>query len=106
MPHASELLDRWMKATGHANQTEAALALGKSGPTTISNWRSGYAKPDDETIVIICGQCGENPQFWLAMINQDFAKNETMRRLWKAIARSALTAAAGASAIAIYATAV
>lgn len=106
MPSANELLTKWMAHKGITTLSAAAKALHKAGHTTPTNWRSGYAKPEDETIVTMCEQCGESPEYWLGRINADFAKSAKLRKAWTAVAAASAGAAASATALAAYIAAV
>jgi len=89
MSNANILLDKWMKVCSIKTQAEAARILGKAGSATISNWRSGYAKPDNDSIALICEQCGEDAAHWIGKLNLDFEESPRMRKVWLRLARAA-----------------
>ena len=93
MPAAKILLDKWMKACSIASQTEAAHLLGKAGSATISNWRSGYAKPDDESIARMAEESGEDPVHWIGAIHLDFEKSDRLKKVWLRMAQAAAAVA-------------
>ncbi len=89
MSNASKLLDKWMKVCSIKTQAEAARILGKAGSATISNWRSGYAKPDNESIALICEQCGEDAAHWIGQLNADFEESPRLKKVWLRLAQAA-----------------
>ena len=96
MSHANKLLDKWMKTCSIPTQTEAARRLGKAGSATISNWRSGYAKPDDESIALICEQCGEDPAKWIGQLRLDFETSPRLKPVWLRLAQGSAAVALAA----------
>lgn len=93
MSHANVLLDKWMKVCSIKTQAEAARILGKAGSATISNWRSGYAKPDNDSIALICEQCGEDAAHWVGVLNLDFEQSARMKKVWLRLAQAAASVA-------------
>ena len=89
MSHANVLLDKWMKACSIKTQAEAARILGKAGSATISNWRSGYAKPDNDSIALICEQCGEDAAHWIGVLSADFEESPRLKKVWLRLAQAA-----------------
>lgn len=89
MPAAADLLQRWMTARKIPSLAAAAHRLGKAGAATVSNWRSGYAKPDNESIAIMCEESGENPAEWVARLNLEFERSPRMRAIWESFLKLA-----------------
>ena len=89
MSNANVLLDKWMKTCSIKTQGEAAKRLGKAGSATISNWRSGYAKPDNESIAQMCDECGEDAAHWIGVLNLEFEQSPRMRKVWQKLAQVA-----------------
>jgi transcriptional regulator with XRE-family HTH domain len=89
MSSANKLIDKWMKVCSIKTQTEAARRLGKSGSATLSNWRSGYAKPDDESIALMCEQCGEDAAQWIGKLHLEFEESPRLRKVWLRLAQAA-----------------
>lgn len=89
MSNANKLLDKWMKVCSIKTQAEAARILGKAGSATISNWRSGYAKPDNESIALMCEQCGEDAAHWIGVLNLDFEQSPRLKKVWLRLAQAA-----------------
>lgn len=86
MNSANNLLDKWMAVCSIKTQADAARILGKSGSATLSNWRSGYAKPDDESIALMCEQAGEDAAHWIALLHYEFEESPRLRKVWQQIA--------------------
>lgn len=93
MSNANKLLDKWMKVCSIKTQAEAARILGKAGSATISNWRSGYAKPDNESIALMCEQCGEDAAHWIGVLNLDFEQSPRLKKVWLRLAQAAASVA-------------
>lgn len=89
MSHANKLLDKWMKVCSIKTQSEAARILGKAGSATISNWRSGYAKPDNESIALMCEQCGEDAAHWIGVLSLEFEQSPRLKKVWLRLAQAA-----------------
>jgi hypothetical protein len=81
MSTAKILLDKWMKARSLASLKDASRELGKSS-TALTNWRTGYAKPDDASIALMCEQCGEDGALWVAKLHAEFEADPRMKRVW------------------------
>ncbi len=96
MSNANKLLDKWMKVCSIKTQAEAARILGKAGSATISNWRSGYAKPDNESIALMCEQCGEDAAHWIGVLNLDFEQSPRLKKVWLRLAQAAASIATAA----------
>ena len=96
MSTAKILLDKWMKARSLASLKDAAKVLGKSS-TALTNWRTGYAKPDDASIALMCEQCGEDGALWVAKLHAEFESDQRMKRVWLRLAQvaAAVTLAIG-----------
>lgn len=89
MSNANKLIDKWMEVCAIKTQTEAAKRLGKAGSATISNWRSGYAKPDNESIAQMCEECGESAAHWIGLLNLDFEESPRLKKVWAQLAKVA-----------------
>ncbi|MBT2118939.1 hypothetical protein KK141_11045 [Dyella sp. LX-66] len=89
MSSAKILLDKWMQACSIPNLDAAAKRLGKAKGTTVSNWRTGYAKPDDASIALMCEQCGEDAALWVARLHAEFESDQRMKRVWLRLAQVA-----------------
>ena len=99
MSTAKILLDKWMNTRSLASLKDAAKVLGKSS-TALTNWRTGYAKPDDASIALMCEQCGEDGALWVAKLHAEFESDQRMKRVWLRLAQvaAAITLTLGVTA--------
>lgn len=89
MPSTKILIDKWMEARSLPTLKAAARALGKAGASTVGNWMSGYAKPDDASIAKMCSQCGEDAAWWIAKLHSEFEEDPLLQKVWNRLAQVA-----------------
>lgn len=98
MTSSIALLDKYVKAAGHASDSAAARAL-KVQPSAVNNWRHGRAHPDPESVARMCEATGESVAHWLPLIEADRARTPEAKKVWLRLAQmaAAITLAVGLS---------
>lgn len=96
MSSSITLLDKYVKAGGHASDSAAARAL-KVQPSAVNNWRHGRAHPDAESVSRMCEATGESVAHWLPLIEADRARTPEAKKVWLRLAQmaAAITLAVG-----------
>lgn len=86
-----QLLDRWKKAKGYANNSEAARAL-KVRPSAVSHWQTGTAHANPVSAARMATDLKLAVIDVLAAIEADRATDPEARRIWARYGKGAFMA--------------
>lgn len=85
MNTTNKLLDKYAKACYATMDKELAKAL-RVRPSAVSNWRTGTAHPDADSIERMAEAIKEPVGPWLAQIEADRARTPANRQVWLRLA--------------------
>jgi hypothetical protein len=94
-----ELLGRWKARQGHANDSEAARALGVR-PSAVNHWKQGNAHANPVAAARMAEDLGLDVLSILASIEADRAHDGDTRRVWARFGKGAFMALVVAAATA------
>lgn len=85
MSKTKELIDAAKAAQGITSDYRLARVLGTTDHT-VANWRHGRSRPDDTWVMRLCEMSGMDAGVFLACMNAERAKDDTLRTAWLNIA--------------------
>ena len=88
MTKTIELLERFKKAQGGINDSEASRRL-KINRQTVANWRAGVRHAEPDSIEKMCTMTGEKVAQWVPWIEAERARNAESRKVWLRLAAQA-----------------
>lgn len=85
MSDINTLLDACKSLNPNKSDRQTALALGIEAKT-IYDWRAGRQKPTDQQILDLAEHCGQDANYWLAIMASVRAKSDILSYHWRDIA--------------------
>jgi transcriptional regulator with XRE-family HTH domain len=83
-----KLLDKYVKACAIKQDKDLAAKL-RVTKSAVSNWRTGRAHPDAESIERMCEATGEPLARWLPLIESERARSPGAAKAWLRLAQAA-----------------
>lgn len=90
----NDLLDRARERQGITSDRKLCQALGVT-PNQVHSYRSGFSRPSDDTLAILCKLAGSEPTLYLLELNIERSKGPAKavyRRLLERLTSQSLAA--------------
>lgn len=88
MNATNNLLDKYCKACSITQDKDLAVKL-RVTKSAVSNWRTGRAHPDAESVSRMCEATGEHVAHWLPLIEAERARTPEAKKVWLRLAQMA-----------------